>query len=308
MKPYAMTRVVWAIEPFVDNPSLQRKMAKVLRTLTRGRSIAIDPVYVHSPEILNLPSHPSPGGELDFRDLAEREVLDFLDGLRLPGLLAPTFLIQDKVTVKSGVECLLNHVRATEGSLIVTSTTVKKGLDWLLLGSFSETLLLQSDTPVLIVGPNTRIQEQVTQIIFPSDFSPSSGEAFERALALAVLMGAKLTFFHKVKSERSFTIPYYPGFEFAVAEVKQAREQAEGWKFMARDYCVDVEVVIDETSPDVVTGILALAETLPSGIIAMATHKDSVVASLLGSVTRKVLRRAPCAVWAIHTPFTGQVR
>lgn len=292
--------IIWAVDPFSEKPGIQRRTAKVLSALTKRMLVAIEPVYIHTPEFMNLIRNPSLEPGLNFRDLAEQKLIDSLKAFKLPGLQNPTLLIQENTSVRGSVGKLLAHARQRNSDLICTSTTVKKGWDRIFLGSFAESLLLQSDIPTLVVGPKTRIRQKITQILFPSDFSPVSKDTFEKVVAFARELKAQITLFHKVEILSSYALPYYPTPHFMEEQVSLARNKAEEWVKSAKEEGVDCGFVLDERPVSVVQGILAEAKKMPSGIIAMASQTGPVTSVILGSVTRMVVRQAPCPVWTIH--------
>jgi nucleotide-binding universal stress UspA family protein len=50
------------------------------------------------------------------------------------------------------------------------------------------------------------------------------------------------------------------------------------------------------------TAITSLAREKKVGWIAMEGQSGPIAAALLGSITRQVIRTAPCPVWVIHQP------
>lgn len=84
----------------------------------------------------------------------------------------------------------------------VVGTHGRHGLKKLVLGSAAEKIYRQAACPVLTVGPEAAQccsqRWQLRQILFPTDFSPTSLHALPYALSLAAENQARLIFLHAV--------------------------------------------------------------------------------------------------------------
>jgi len=142
----------------------------------------------------------------------------------------------------------------------------------------------------------TRID--MKRILCPVDFSEFSARALERALPLADWFDARVTALHVVP----YVMPAGPGLPYFPAPLettKARREQAEAnlrdfvAPFPATGEVIDVRV----REGDPWREIAAEVEELPADLVVMGTHgRSGFEHLLLGSVTEKVLRRAPCPV------------
>jgi nucleotide-binding universal stress UspA family protein len=145
----------------------------------------------------------------------------------------------------------------------------------------------------------TRIE--FDRILCPVDFSEFSIRALERAVRLGSWFDARVEVLHVIP----FVIPAGAGLPYfpAPPQVTQVqREQAE------RDVAdliapflgegVPIEIKVLEGEPWRV--IREEAEALPAGLMVMGTHgRSGFEHLLLGSVTEKVVRRAPCPVLTV---------
>jgi nucleotide-binding universal stress UspA family protein len=143
---------------------------------------------------------------------------------------------------------------------------------------------------------------EIRLILCPIDFSEFSIRAYRYALSLAEHYRAKLVTHHVVELSR------YPYAEFVGAMGDYAdfnRALREGGieklqefvKQHTHDEILPELVVQEGTAPD---GILSFAQAQKADLIVMGTHGrrgfDRIV---LGSVTDRVMRTAPCPVLAI---------
>lgn len=144
----------------------------------------------------------------------------------------------------------------------------------------------------------------LTQILVPTDFSEHSSRALGYAAALARRLGAKLVLLHVVASEalenlaKAHAPPHPVDLVYEDLGLK-VREQ------FVKDVAPGVRKTL-ETETLVLPGvpfleILRVAGVRRVDLIVMATHGRSGLShALMGSVTEKVIRRAPCPVLSIR--------
>jgi len=138
-------------------------------------------------------------------------------------------------------------------------------------------------------------------LLAPTDLSPESFEAVLFAAELARDEGASLTILHVPHSTSLVYTDFAPPIDMLdidAAIEKAAREQLEKW--VAEREGTDLEGI--EVAVVVRPGITheticEVAAELGVGLIVMATHGRKGLGHLvLGSVTERVLRDAPCPV------------
>jgi nucleotide-binding universal stress UspA family protein len=140
--------------------------------------------------------------------------------------------------------------------------------------------------------------DPITRILCPVDFSDTSRHAIEHALAVARWCKASITALYV--SNLTSGLPGLPPPEDGALQAVVARlhselvSQFEG----VRTAGINVDVVVDVGQP--AATILERARLGRSDLIVMGTHGASGFEHLLlGSVTEKVLRRAPCPVLTV---------
>src|SRR5262249_39669163 len=151
---------LWAIDPFSDKTQ-QLRTAGFLKALTKGQDITIEPVTVLSPDQLKVSS------ELELE--AVQTLKKWLKPVKVNGLTEPTVLISDSLSRRAAVEKLLEYAEKSQASLIAVGTHARKGVMRFLLGSFAETLILHSKTPLLIVNPKCKPMPAIKEILFATD-------------------------------------------------------------------------------------------------------------------------------------------
>ncbi len=139
----------------------------------------------------------------------------------------------------------------------------------------------------------------VKKILYPTDFSSYSNQAYLHAVALAEIYGAGLTVMY-----------VYPGVvETAEAERDEQQDRAY-WRTQLEQIRptnpkIPVSHVFVEGDP--ATEIARFAADANIDLIVMGTHgRTGLERMLLGSVAEQTLRSAPCSVLVVKLP-RGQV-
>ncbi|MGE0615784.1 MAG: universal stress protein [Bacteriovoracia bacterium] len=301
--------IVWALDPFIEDRSLIRHAGQTLRRLTEHTGAPIEPVYVLSPDELNLYADRME----DYLDLYRSTAVRVVDGtvkrLRLPNLVPSKVLLQRETNTKACVKTLVNHAEEAGAEMIVVSTHGRKGISRAIMGSFSETLLLSTKIPVFSINPNTHAPRKLGKVLFPSNLNASALPVFLRAVAMAKDLRADLTLYYRINP---FVEPLLStsiemiGGTWATArlyheqELERARQTAAEWAVMARASDVNCEIRVEESRLTIGDAILGLIKREKFDLVAMASESELLASVLLGSVCRQVLRQAPCPVWLLH--------
>lgn len=133
---------------------------------------------------------------------------------------------------------------------------------------------------------------QIRTILHPTDFSPSSHEAFRLAESLALEHNAELIVMHVSQT--------YPGVGGEVPEESLAKDAREGMAALQASHpTVHVQrLFLAGPTADV---IIEFARKKPCDLIVMGTHgRSGLVHALLGSVAEKLVREAPCPVLTVR--------
>jgi nucleotide-binding universal stress UspA family protein len=135
----------------------------------------------------------------------------------------------------------------------------------------------------------------VRKILYPTDFSSYSNQAYFHAVALAENHGASLTVLYV----------YSPGF--GTPEIGASPDADRGyWKEQLEqirpvDGRIPVNHVFLEGDP--AAEIVGYAKDAGIDLIVMGTHgRTGLERLLMGSVAEKVLRDAPCSVLVVKLP------
>jgi nucleotide-binding universal stress UspA family protein len=134
----------------------------------------------------------------------------------------------------------------------------------------------------------------VSNILYATDFSPHSNQAYFHAVAMAERHGADLTILHVCR----------PDDEEKCHDVSHWREQLEQIRPLNPDIAVRHVLLVGEPA-DEITGY---ADAHRIDLIVMGTHgRTGLERLLMGSVAEQVLRDARCSVLVVKMPRPAQV-
>ena len=141
-----------------------------------------------------------------------------------------------------------------------------------------------------------------THILVPHDFSDTAEHALALAIELAAKLGARMTLIHVYE-----VVSYgYPDGVTMSSDVvsglrKAAQAALDGVAARTRRPGLEVHAVLREGRAWL--EINAGAKELAVDLIVMGTHgRHGLAHALLGSVTEKIVRTAPCPVLTVRWP------
>lgn len=311
-------KVVWAIDAFETDKKLHRNAVKMLLAISEKTGAEIEPVYILSLAQLNLTSDVPGPWILNYRPAAEKALQTLVSDFYIPNLKRPQVLMQKSSSNIEATMLISKYAKSVSADLIVVSSHSRTGVSRLLLGSFTETLILHASVPVMVVGTHLHELPALDHIIFPTKFGSHSKFIFRRVVLLAKALNAHLTLFHSVPPltiEPLFQSGVYllggawiPVQSYFANEVERKKRRIKLWCQWARQKNIRTDYEIQSEGGDIAESILNLAERKKSGFIAMEGQSGRISAALIGSVTRQVLRHSTCPVWVIRYSMEAEKR
>jgi len=198
---------------------------------------------------------------------------------------------------------IVDYASTHEIDLVVMGTHGRQGVDRLLSGSVAEEVVRQAPCPVFTLPAPTdeRPDTPIDRVLVPVDLSEQSSLVVDHAVGLATAYGAPLDLLHVVE-EAAFPNAY--GLDPLAPSQPDVQERA-------REALETLAVGIEEFDEPLNTHVLAgyaardivdFAEEHTADLIVMATHgRTGLQRFLIGSVTEKVVRSAPCPVFTVKS-------
>jgi nucleotide-binding universal stress UspA family protein len=194
-----------------------------------------------------------------------------------------TMVVQD-----SPARAILNAARSLRSDLIILGTHGRRGVRRAILGSVTENVLHEADTPVLTVTPSLMASKEtaIKRILCPVNFTYVAREALLQACKFAQLFGAELAVMYVVEG--------LPGDR--ADQIESAFQQ---WVDpQVRDQCRFTRMFVRDGDP--AERVLAAAFEQTSDLIVVgAQHKFFSDATVIGTTTQRITRFAHCPVLTV---------
>ena len=233
------------------------------------------------------------------RSRLEGELREFVAPAREAGVACDTALREGAVAGQ-----ILEMARSLPADLLVMGTHGQGGLERLVLGSVTESVLRKAPCPVLTIPHEERATSgpaPFKRVLYATDFSPAADHALAYALALAEEAQGVLILVHVMEGPTlAATTSGLPVNMSRLTEdlAKDAqRALRNAVPAAARDWCATEEVVAFGRPAD---EILRVAREREAQLIVAGVHgRNALDLMLFGSTTHHVIRKAPCPVLAI---------
>jgi len=210
--------------------------------------------------------------------------------------------IQPRCEVQDGTakDLILGFAEAQAVNLIVMGTHGLRGIDHLTLGSVTEKVLRKARCPVLAVRKPAHAFPppggepdlvQLHRILYCTDFSDHSEQAFDHAISLAAEYHAELTALHVLED-----LPSSADIENETAKVLERLEKrisAEARKNGTTKAAVRIGKAYQQ--------IIELALESQTDLIVMGVRgRHALDLVVFGSTTYRVVQLGPCPVLVVH--------
>jgi nucleotide-binding universal stress UspA family protein len=222
----------------------------------------------------------------------------------VPEELRRFLTLEAQVAVGEPAPSIAWAAKESGADFIVMATHGRSGLSHLVMGSVAESVLRTAPAPVLALrtGQEGRPLTEVRTILWATDLSATSEEAWRYALLLADVFAAELSLLHVVSPLEfaglgDMRVPPPTGWlegRVAATDSKLAARQQEVELFGLR-----ARRKVKVGAP--AATIVAEAQEARADLIVMGTHgRTGLSHLLLGSVAEAVIRKAPCPVLAVQ--------
>jgi nucleotide-binding universal stress UspA family protein len=194
---------------------------------------------------------------------------------------------------------ILEYAEVKDVDLIVMGSHGRRGFRRLLLGSVTEEVVRLAKCPVLVVreDADASVPTEIDRVLVPIDFSDRSSIAASYGRELASMWNAELELIHVVEP------PVYSEMSFPVlTRNREAREFAEDHLArLAEKLGPGLSLSVKAVSGNAADVVIDEAARSEKTLVVIPSHGHSGIERLLlGSVTERVLRRAPCPVLVLR--------
>ncbi|MEN0058942.1 MAG: universal stress protein [Bdellovibrio sp.] len=314
-------KIIWAVDAFEDNKELNQKMAHYLSHLHSKTQAEIEPLYLLRENEIILPTYEVPTWVSDHSRTAESLFKEVLSDYGLSFLQTPRVIPHASQSHAGAAETLSHYALKAGADLILVGSHGRQGFQRFILGSFAESLLLQSEVPVCVIGHHITQSSSAKHILFPTEFGEHSRQSFRHILKWAQAVGAEITLLHAISRpvESLFDLETRPRVynyrgkmmsldEIIEHEVETKGHHAELWTHWAKNEGVSAQFLVDNSFRAIDELILDAAEKNDIDLIVMEAQSGPLSAALLGSYTRNVVRKAACPVYVLPRHFYDKTK
>lgn len=302
-------RVLWSIDILEEGDRIHSNAVEALRSFIGSREVEVEPVFVLNPERYHtILGEPIPFAE-QCKPAIENALRDISQSAQIKTILPPRVLTKQTFSTSDSVEVLAQYALQCGADLIVLGTHARSGMPRFFIGSFTETFLLHSKIPVLVVNPKTVIKKKFEHILFPTDLGKWSRHLFREVVQLASELQSVLHVLHVVHNPIDSVIrseallgggDWSEGLNHIQEEVKKRRHMAQHWETFCQRQNVAMRIQVLQSKQSVVSTINEYTEKNSIGLIAIAAQSDAVSVVFAGSITRQLVRESSCPVWVLR--------
>ena len=260
-------------------------------------------MYVASPAESQLNLAFDYSEEDRYTKLPKEKLEKFIKKTRKSGPVPEVKIIRSKsIFQRVNVKDLCSAMDQHGVDLVALPTHARKGMSRFLLGSFAETFMNTTKKSMILVNPKSEVDSKLKTILFATDWSDEDFKAFEKVLSLAADKKANVIVTHVWESPVVM--------EADLAGVAVYMEQAKKWvddrTKMFKDFAsknfpkVKVDLENIKRTDRVEALICKRAKKVSASLIVNVSKLGVVGAILLGSVSRGVVREAPCPVLVLR--------
>jgi nucleotide-binding universal stress UspA family protein len=284
-------KIILAIDPFEKDLKLNQACLEDLKYWCRNPKVDIKPVYVISASKVSEVFQEV--GEIDsilphfVRDFAPLEVL-----------------IQPLASRKKEIEALLSYAEEQDADMIALLSQGKNSFQKKVLGSFAEALLLKSDLPLLFLKEDGVSPGQENKVLFATDFSAASKDAFHTLLGQLKGQRPEIVIFNAI------LLPNFvnagPVYAHSLAVLPQsyweerrmdALLEGQALVKLAKAEGYEAKVIIENQVALLESVLVETMKKEKVRLLAMASVSAPMQKFLLGSLSRNVIRDNIRPIW-----------
>lgn len=305
-----MKRMHWAFDPYNEVSETWERSIEVMGQLQKDSpGLEIIPTYFLGHDLIHWVSIDTVMQMEQLKPKVIESMNNRLKSFNGIKFTEPEVIICASSSLRSDAKIAAEYFHANSSELVILNTHARKGLGRMVLGSFSENLLLQSQTPLMFVSPNTEAIKNIDNVFYPTDFSDSGFKAFCSYIEKPAIRPSKISLYTKVISPiptiaEGITMQAnseWTSLESYIDDVSLTRrKKSEKWKQKATAAGIPIELIVDDKPGVFVDDLLAAIKSSGSGLVVAASFATGTEAILIGSVARNLVRACEVPVLVEH--------
>lgn len=306
MKHY---RILWAINPLDEDQRVFDRAVEMIKAINKKTEVQVMPVYVLNPEVVRW------AGEIPLQELKKftGEVsLQIEKRTKKLGKIhcsLPVVLHNTDLSTTKSVKKILKYAKTHAIDAILSVSHAKSEFSNMLLGSFSETLLMQSKLPVIMVPNTSEKIKGLNNLVFPVDLANQDTKAINEITKFSKKINAKLTLVHKMPNSvdpmlQSGSYMLGGGWisvgEFFQADMNQRKEALKKLKASLSKKIEKVNTKLLDGEGSIAGEVHEYVNKKNIPMIAVTTSSTNRAGFILGSVARSIIKESNKPVIVLH--------
>lgn len=293
METSAKVFALWAIDPTEQKLRPSEEALQNIRHFLGGGFNNVHPTYIYTDEDSS-------------KEEAQEKVSHFLAELKIKDTLPSEVFWTSSGKRSDWAKKVLDLAHEQKDEVILLTSHGRSSIGAVFLGSFVWELLQQSDLPLIIATHRKPVLSQGEKVLFATDFSNSSQEAFQQFLRFVKGKTSQIILCHVI----NFPLPGYnlasasgvvvPIPDYYLQDQKDwADKEAARWIAEAKKMNLDVHLrsIVEQSMESSSKEIEAIATKENVGLVGLASHVGPFERVTLGSVTQDLLAAQKFNLW-----------
>ncbi len=299
-------RILLALDPFEKHLSLPESEIREWRRWFTDSGASVEAVHV-------IPWDPDPSEAAERHKKAFDRLQTWIQDWGMDGWVSPS-IIQDRFGGRNGaVDTLIEVIGMRSVDLVMVASRGRRWVSRMVLGSFSERLLLESPVPVLFLGARAMVSEHPPTVLFPTDFSLASRAAFEAFVEQVHPLGAEVLLLHVEQYPGLINGYSLTGIGAYLPEVywkiqkESSISEGEIWVEYAKKRGLKARFLLEECGSEPETVIMRTALEYGVRLIGVASVRSEFEKLVLGSISTRLFRWSRMNVWVLGPGAYGAI-
>lgn len=305
----AAYKILWAIHPFEENKAGQKRAIELIELLAKKQQVVVQPVHIVSPEAIHWAGKVPLSSLKEISENALLEVEKITEKVKKARVHLPHLLYNTEVSTERDVKKLVGYAKKHNFDAILCNSHNKSNFETFFFGSFTETLLMKSSVPCLIVQPQSKAIQKLDKILYPTDLLQKDNKVAFHLAKFCKNFNTKLELFHKVASPIDPLVQngsyMLGGGWISVGEFFQSDFDAKLRKlskmkehFKSKGVSVVGNIVTEADS--VAFCVNKYAKKSKCDLVAVSTRAKSKTSFKLGSISKNIMQTSDLPIWMFH--------
>jgi nucleotide-binding universal stress UspA family protein len=306
-------KIFWAIDP-AQKPEESAHLVKEIKFWANRLNCDVQPVSIFSKSILNIPADLVFPWKESFQDMAHLFLDRYLKFAEANEFLPPEIIFETVTSNRKAALIFAKHAEQKNAFMIFANTRCQKSWNPWRLGSFTETLLVNSRIPMLLMNPKSKPTTKIANVLFPTDFSPGAKQALVKLEPWLQAFHSNVILFNQIETTFIYAADFNGSTNFVDLEPilrdleNSRRKKAKVWSARLRKKKIQSQIIVDRQKEFLGNQIVDIAKKENVDLIAFANRSGRMAQAMLGSVAKDILLLATCPVLVFYFSETQMAK